>query len=164
VYSRDVALEMIDAATQRGEIGDALVGYLRGGFACGLVLICKQELALGWKGFAPKADGVESIAIPLGVATMFQPAYQSGQVCPAPPLEEGKPLHDRLWKLLGLETPSIVIVCPVSIGDRAVNLIYAHPRAGEPPPPGSITDITELGLAAGEAYGRLVLQAKHRSG
>jgi hypothetical protein len=159
----EAALAAIEAADSRDRIGEALRDVLRGEFACGLVLVCRQDLALGWKGFAPDEGGLESIALPLMVPSVLRAAYQARATALAPPSAEGKLLDERLWKLLGVEPPRAALVSPIAINDRVVNLVYAHPRAGAEPTPAALAGVTRLAAAAAAAYVRLIQQAKPKA-
>ena len=56
-------------------------------------------------------------------------------------------------------TSAEVAVAPVAVRQRAVNLIYAHPR-GDRFEGAVIDELSELALRASEAYVRLIRQAK----
>lgn len=126
-------LDRLARATIRDEIGDALTDYLLSAFDLGLVLIAKDQLALGWKGFASSVDAtiIESVSIPLVTPSAFAVAHDTKRVFIGAPPPEGAAVQQRLWKLLRTQPPEEVIVAPVLVGDRVVNLLYAHPLEGE---------------------------------
>ena len=128
MLSAQDAIAIIANAQTREDIGDAIVGYLVMTFGCGLVLICKKGTALGWRGYARGADqhAIEAISLPLTVRSAFQTAFDNHKLFHGEPDPSAKDIHSRLWKLLHANTPQEVIVAPVSIKNRVVNLVYAH--------------------------------------
>jgi type II secretion system (T2SS) protein E len=155
--ARDAASKMGIAVT-RDDIGDAVVDYLRSGFACGAVLIARDDLALGWKGFSPGADAaaIEAVAMPLGPPSMFRLAFEGRSPFRGVPPVEGTPIQTRFWKALRVAPPREVIVAPIVIRDRVVNLIYAHPPGGGTLPDAAVADVATVCTAAATAYARLI--------
>jgi Type II secretion system (T2SS), protein E, N-terminal domain len=160
VLDADETIEALRRANTREEIGETLTTWLQSEYGCGLVLIVKENTALGWKGYAPDAeqDLVESIAMPLGPPSMLNTAYeQRAPFCGPPPLE-GMTLQTRLWKLLRCKPPNVVLVAPVVLGSRVVNLLYAHTdgilasTAAE--------DAARIASAASTEYARLIRKKK----
>ena len=143
-------------ATSKEQIGRVLEDWLRSTFGCGLVLVVKGDMAIGWKGFFRDAeDLIEAVAVPLGKPSMFSLAHDSRAIVTGPPPEEGSKLNGLLWKLLRCSPPSEVLVCPVVLGNRIVNL-YAHPEDGSAL---SATVVDEAPRAAADvaaAYARII--------
>jgi len=158
----DVAAAMaaLEQAMTRDEVGDTLTMWLSSEYECGLVLIVKDGTALGWKGRAPDAEQelIESIAMPLGPPSMLAAAYEQRVVFCGPPPAEGAALQTRLWKLLRCTPPSEVLVAPIALGHRVVNLLYAHTRRGLPP--SSADDAMRVASAASAAYARVIRKKK----
>lgn len=150
----------LEDATTRDEVGETLTTWLLSEYECGLVLIVKDGLALGWKGHAPDAeqDIIESIAMPLGPPSMLTAAYEQRVAVCGPPPSEGAALQTRLWKLLRCSPPSEVLVAPIVLGQRVVNLLYAHTSATFPS--STASDATRVAAAASSAYARLIRQKK----
>jgi hypothetical protein len=125
-------MALLATAKTRDDIGDLITAYLRGAFICGLVLICKDEMALGWKGcsIGVEQNVIGSIAVPLGSVSMLSAAHDRKTVSRGAPPAEGAPLQNRLWKLLRTPPPKEVIVVPIVLRDRVVNLVYAHCKGG----------------------------------
>ena len=151
------ASRMLEMATSKEQVGQILEDWLRSSFGCGLVLVIKNEMAMGWKGYFPDAeDLIEAVAVPLGKPSMFSAPYQSRTPFQGEPPEEGAKANQLFWKLIRCAPPSEVLVCPVVMGNRAVNLLYAHAEGG-----GRLPDnaLEEAGTAAGnaaQAYARLI--------
>jgi hypothetical protein len=161
VIDRAEASRLLEMATSKERIGRVLEDWLRSTFGCGLVLVVKGEMAMGWKGFFPEADDlVEAVAIPLGKPSMFGTAYESRAPFRGAPPAEGAKLQERLWKLLRCAAPAEALVCPVSMGKRTVNLVYAHMEDGSAIPDGVAEDATALCGEAAAAYARLIGKGK----
>jgi hypothetical protein len=162
VLSVDEAIAAMHAVGSRGDVGETLATWLESTFGLGLVLIAKDGMALGWKGYVPDVDReiIESVAMPLGPASMLTVAYERMAPFVGAPPAEGAALQSRLWKLLRSAPPEEVAVAPVVLGGRVVNLLYAHPEEGTAIPPGIEADLQRIALAASEAYLRLIRGAK----
>jgi hypothetical protein len=160
MLSADDAIASMAGAETRDEVGDAIVAYLMMTYGCGAVLICKKDLALGWRGKFPHVDEqtVESISIPLGAPSMFATAAASLEAFRGPPPADGDDLQRRLWKLLHCKPPREATVVPIALRGRVINLVYAHAADG-----GALPDadarLRDVCRAAGEAFVRLI-QAK----
>jgi hypothetical protein len=134
-----------------------LEDWLRSTFGCGLVLVVKGDMAMGWKGFFPDAeDLVDAVAIPLGKPTMFGVAYESRALFHGAPPAEGAQLQERLWKLLHCAPPTEVLVIPVVLGKRVVNLLYAHADDGSPLTEAMLADAQRLCSDAAAAYAHII--------
>jgi hypothetical protein len=127
VIDQAEASRLIGAAKSKDDIGDALVAWLRSTFGCGLVLVVKNETAVGWKGFLPDAEAaIDAVAVPLGTPSLFTTPYERKvPFCGEP--RDGEAANRLFWKSLRCPPPAEVLVCPVVVGKRAVNLLYAHP-------------------------------------
>jgi hypothetical protein len=152
----------IAVATGRDAIGDLLVDYLHGAFGGGLVLIVRQGMALGWKGFAPGVESavIEAVALPLGQPSMLQAPHASGMLFRGAPATEGAMLNGLLWKLLKVAPPGEVVVVPIAINARVINLVYAHPPAGSGFRDDAVAELATVCAAAAAAFARLIQAAK----
>lgn len=162
VINRDEAGAALKAATTRDGVAEVLVDWLRSTFGCGLVLLVREGSALGWKGFFPNADDdlLEAIAMPLSSPSMFKTAHDSREVFRGAPPQDGAALQTRLWKLLRCTAPTEVLVVPVVLGKRVVNLMYAHPEDTVTISDDAVKDATDLCRDAVAAYTRLVKKTK----
>ena len=159
--SLDDALGKLTTADSRDDIGDAIADYLRSTFECGLVLIARDELLLGWKGFSsanPNAM-VEAIALPLGTPSMFALAYGRKTLFRGAAPQTGAAVQERFWKMLGCDAPSEVLIAPICIGKRVVNLVYAHAIGGGALPSVAATEMTKLSAAAAAAFIKTIKKA-----
>lgn len=162
VIDRAEAVRLLALTTSKDEVGQILVDWLRSTFGCGLVLLVKDGTALGWKGFFSTASTelVEAVAVSLASPTMLSAAHDSREPFLGPPPAAGAALQSRLWKMLGAQPPTEVLVAPVVLGKRVVNLIYAHAEGGYLVSPSALEDATALCLEAAEAYKRIVRLSK----
>jgi hypothetical protein len=165
--SLESALARIDAATHREQIADALAELGRGRCDALVVFLVRDGHALGWRGYAapgsttgaPPRLAVEELSLPLGGASALQSAHDAAEPFAGPPPATARPIESRLWAALGTPVPAYVVVMPILVKQRAVNLIYAHSLSA----PLSATFVGELGAAAGRAqaaYLRLIRQAR----
>jgi hypothetical protein len=162
VLGLEEAVAALRVATARDEIGDVLADYLRSAFGCGLVLIVKSGMALGWKGFAPDAEPelIESIAMPLGAPSMLATAYEQLSTFRGVPPNDGKALQTRLWKVLRCEPPDEVVVAPIIVAKRIVNLLYAHAEGIAELPASASVDLNELAAVASGEFIRIIRSKK----
>jgi hypothetical protein len=153
--SLDEALTAIDFAQKRDEVGDAIVQFLATRFRVSLVLIAKDGAALGWKGFAPHvdADVLESIAIPLGSASVIRAAHDTKRPWFGPPPADGAAVMSRVYKLLRCEAPRAAAAVPIVVQGRVVNIVYAH---GDELPPTKVQELQRISDAARDAYVRII--------
>ena len=89
---------------------------------------------------------------------MFEIAHRQRAIYLGPPPDAGATIQDRLWKLLHCAPPGQVLVCPVTIGERVINLLYA--QADRDLPASAANDLTSLAAAAADSYVRLIKQRK----
>jgi Type II secretion system (T2SS), protein E, N-terminal domain len=153
------AIAAIANASDRDAVGDVIIDHLRTGFAGGIVLIVRKGMALGWKGFAPSTNGavVEAIALPLGEPSLLKPPFDSGTLCRGEPAQASV-LNALLWKVLKLPAPRELVVAPIAIDSRVVNLVYGHPA--ETLSEGAVSDLAAVCSAAASAFTRLIQAAK----
>ncbi len=159
--NREEAIELLGMAATRDEIGDALSDYLRTACGCGLVLIVKGDLALGWKGFASvHASVIEAVSLPLSSPSIFRTANDSRAPFRGVPQADGAVLQTRLWKILRCPPPDEVVVVPICFGKRVVNLVYAHGFTGESLPDAMVAELSDVCAAASAAYARIIRSKK----
>jgi hypothetical protein len=158
-------VDAIAVASNRDQIADAIVNYLRSTCGVGLVMIVQHEVAMGWKGFAPGLDdeAIGSLGLPLAAPSILQIAYRRQTIFSGAPPAEGAKLDHHFWELLRSPAPKEAIVAPIVIRDRLVNLIYGHAADGGPLPDRALVQIGMLCRAAAAAYVRLIQSAKAKS-
>jgi hypothetical protein len=161
------ACERVDTAQHREEIADALIDYARGRCDALVVLLIRDGNAFGWRGYVapnattkPNLTEIDELSLPLGGASSFQSAHDAGAPFVGAPPSAARPVEAKLWQALGVTPEPIeVVVVPILVKQRAVNLIYAHTLGG-PPPQQLVTELTELATHAQTAYLRLIRVAR----
>ncbi|HVK83336.1 MAG TPA: hypothetical protein VM513_04465 [Kofleriaceae bacterium] len=158
------ACERVDTAAHREQIADTFVEYAKGRCDALLLFLIRDGNALGWRGWvAPPAKPrtpIEELSLPLGGASAFQSAHDTGARFIGAPPSPAKPVETQLWSSLDVTPePTSVIVVPILVKQRPVNLIYAHTLGG-PPPQTLITELTDLAIRAQSSYVRLIKQAR----
>jgi hypothetical protein len=160
--SFEAACQRIDAAPHRERIADVFAEYARGRCDALVIFLIRDGNALGWRGYvapaaAPKGP-IEQLSLPLGGASSLQSAHDAGQPFVGPPPATARPTESRLWTALGSAEPAGVVVVPILVRQRVVNLVYAHTL--EPTPPELARELTDLAVRAQTAYTRLIRQAR----
>lgn len=158
----DAALLRMTMAPTRSEIAEALVGYARSLFDVAVLLIVRDELAFGWKGFGRglAADRVETLLVPLESSSMFKAAVDAGDVFVTSP--PASALHLHLLKVLRAPMPTRAAVAPVVIKGRTVNLLYGHVEEERLLGAEQVEGLRTAATAAANAYVRLI--ALHKQG
>jgi hypothetical protein len=162
--SYGAACERIDTAQNREQIADAFADYAKGRCDALVVFLIRDGNAMGWRGYvAPPTRptrAVEELSLPLGGISALQTAHDSGQTYLGASPSPAKPIELGLWGSLGAEPPPVeVLVVPVLVKQRPVNLIYAHTLGGTPPQV-LITELQDLAARAQTAYLRLIRQTR----
>jgi len=162
--SYGAACERIDTARNREQIAEGLGGCGKGGCARRVVFLVRDGNAIGWRGYvAPPAmptQPLESMSLPLGGASALQAAHDGGQAYLGAPPSPAKPIESMLWAAIGTDIkPVEVLVVPILVKQRAVNLVYAHTIGGSPPQ-AFITELQDLATRAQSSYLRLIRQTR----
>jgi hypothetical protein len=162
--SHAAACERIEAATSRDQIADTLAAYGQGRCDALVVFLIRDGNALGWRSWVAPPGGlkkpIEELSLPLGGASSLQSAHDAGQPFAGAPPSAARPVEKQLWAVLGIPSePFAVLVVPVLVKQRAVNLIYAHLTAS-PPPAQLVSELGDLAARAQASYLRLIRQAR----
>ena len=162
------SLVAIKRASGRTRVAELLVGALEHGFdqvfTAGLLLTVRAGLLLGWRGFARGRDasameGVDSVAVPLHVPSVFGDACRSGHPYVGPPEGGGSEVDHKLWRFLGTGAPAAVGVLPVAVFGQLAMVVYV--QAARNIPSSATAGVAELGTALVSALERQV-QADER--
>lgn len=156
----DEAVKRIQESGSRADVAEALLGFARGLFDVCALLVVRDELAFGWKGFGPDldTDRIEAMLLPLGTPSIFRTAVEDNDLFTgaAPP----SAIHSYLFKVLRTPAPQQAVVAPVVMRERVVNLLYGHKR-GDSEVDSSDLDALRLVLRqAAAAYARLITAQK----
>ena len=158
------ACERLEDARDREQIADAFVDYARGRCDALLLLLVRDGNALGWRGYvAPPArprEPLDELSLPLGGASALQEAHDEAAPFVGPPPSPAKPVEIQLWTALGAEpAPVEVVVVPILVKQRPVNLVYAHTLGGSPPQT-LVEELCALAARAQGTYARLIRQTR----
>jgi len=155
------ACDQIDAAEHRDQIGRTLVDYAVGRFGAAVVFLLRDGNALGWRVHTAThkspASPIDQMTLPLGGASVLEACYDSGEPYRGSSPSAAKPIETKLWQTIGSDDrPDEMLVVPVKVRQRVVNLIYGHGLNG-----GRISDqhadeLIELARHASDAYVRLI--------
>jgi len=162
--SYGAACERIDTAQSREQIADTFVDYAKGRCDALVVLLIRDGNAMGWRGYvAPPTRPTrpfEELSLPLGGISALQTAHDSGQTFLGASPSPAHPIESTLWTALGADPPPIeVLVVPVLVKARPVNLVYAHTLGGTPSQL-LITELQDLAARGQTAYLRLIRQTR----
>ena len=90
---------------------------------------------------------------------MFVTVYEGKVAFLGSPPEEGMAVQRKVWSALGSDEPLEAIVIPVMLGERMVNILYAHATGGTIPD-GALEDAARVAREAKTAYARLIRRPK----
>jgi hypothetical protein len=154
------ALSRMRTASTRADVAGAIIGHARGLFDLAALLVVRDELATGWRGFGRDldADRVEALLVPLEHPSIFRQAIEAGDlfVGAAPP----NALHAHVFRVLRARAPRQAVVVPITIKDRVVNLLYGHREGEREVDPVSLDGLRHLARGASQAYVRLIAVQK----
>jgi hypothetical protein len=159
------AKHRIDDARDRERIGEILVEFSVGRCGAGVLFILRDQNALGWRVYSVDGvgmeDAVEELSLGLGGSSALQVARDSGKPYRGSAPSAGKPVERRLWEATGSRRePDEMLVVPIEVKGEVVNLFYAHPLPGKRFDDELHQELIELCNHAGEAYERLLADAK----
>ena len=162
IITYGAACEAIDTATHRDQIADAFVAYAQGRTDALVVFLIRDGNALGWRGYSatPMRRPIEELSLPLGGTSALQDTHDSGHVFVGPPPDGAQPVEKALWTALAASPePVQVVVVPILVKQRPVNLVYAHLVAA-PPAAALVAELSDLATRAQTSYQRLIQQAR----
>lgn len=153
------------AAKNRDDIADAIIEYAAGRFGVTVVLLLRSANAVGWRLYAHGSggvqDAVEKLSLPLNASSVFQAAHDAAHPYRGRATTAGRPIEKQLWDAVGVDAePSDMLVVPVLVRSRVVNLIYAHGAGGGAIDNDYAGEMSELGHRASDSYVRLIKEAK----
>lgn len=125
-------LRVMSRATGRERLGDLAIAAMRDGLDgildAAVLLLVRDRVAVGWKGFVRgKENGViEAAALPVKTPSVIYRSLETREPYVGPPPDDGAAVDRRLWSLLKTEPPPTVAVAPVVVDGHTVCLLYAH--------------------------------------
>ncbi|HEX3762476.1 MAG TPA: hypothetical protein VHW23_27430 [Kofleriaceae bacterium] len=156
----DAALRALAAATDRNHIVDVLLGYAASTFDAAVVFTVRDQFAFGWKaiGDLPGHAHVEHLLIPLGAPSVVQAAVAAETGVFHGPLAPST-VNSYLYKVLHCAEPALVTAGAITIGKRAVNVLYGHAPDLSP---AEIDVLQQICRGAAAAYARLIAVSKQK--
>lgn len=151
----------IAAAGNRDAIGDALLDFCVGRFGAAALFIVRGRRAIGWKARGGRTDDLQNLSLALAGVSALQTALDGEKPYRGAAPTPGRPIERQLWSALGVfGQPKELIVVPIAVRGRVINLLYAHGLAGAPLAEEAVTELEALCATTGEAYLRLIQAAK----
>jgi hypothetical protein len=157
------AVDRLDHASQRDQIADVFLDFAVGRFDATVVFLVRDGNALGWYGRLATGQPltpIDQISLPLGPASSFQIAHDGMRLYHGPAPTGVHPTENRLWEALGTPPPGDLVVAPIPVKQRVVNLVYAHGPGGGPINVSDAAELAELAVRAADAYVRLIKRSK----
>ncbi len=153
--------ERLVDATHRDQIAATLLDYAVGRTAALVIFLVREGNAIGWRGatLQSTSTAITDLALSLATPSVFRAAADTGTARRGPP-PAAHPIEARLWSALGLPPAGEVIVAPIVVRHRAVNLVYAHPLAGGGFPEQIARELMALCGRASDAYVRMIQRSK----
>lgn len=149
-------------AATRDDVGDIVLRYIVGAFTAGVMFVVRDGLALGHRGHGGSLSPnvVESLVIPLNVASAFKDVHERMQAFRGAPATPNA-TQDRFLRVVGYPgAPAEIMLVPVLVRGRSVGVIYAQQPlfpAGD-----GWTDLQALAQACGAAYLRIIIASKQK--
>lgn len=163
LYTMDYAMVVIENATHRNEIADAILDYSVGRFECTAIFVVRAGEAIGWRSRAKGLgkDALERLSLSLKGTSVFQEAHDSKKSYSGKTLTAGHTVESSLWESVALEhVPTDIHVVPVLLANRVVNLIYAHSGPGLVANESSVEGLNKLAQHAEKTYLRILSRTK----
>jgi hypothetical protein len=155
-------IHRLSVAQHREQLADILIDFMLPRFGCGLIFLLRGGNAQVWRGFAPCVDtrAIETIAFPIAMPSLFRTAKERGATFRGAPPAEGMHLQSQIWKYLHCNVPAEVVVVPIAIRERIVNLVYAHAGATDRLEDAHVDELQAVCAAIASSFVRLIRDAK----
>ncbi len=129
-----------------------------GSLAAGMLLMAKEDIAFGWRGFSRGNSNLEvdALAVELDVASMLATPYATREPFIGLP-EEPSVIDKRFWHFLGSE-PADVAVLPIVVLDEVACLLYV--QSDDSIPADKVGALGDVARAISAALTRLIRAAK----
>jgi hypothetical protein len=156
------ALGSISAAQHRDQIADDVIEVAQGRAGASALFIVRGHNAIGWRalnghGRTMAGAPIENLSLTLGGSSALQIAFDTQRPYHGPSPAAGRPIERQVWLALGvIDPPADMLVVPILVAHRVVNLLYAHGPSSHPIGETHARELIELAHAAGLAYGRLM--------
>ena len=157
------AVRAIESAQDRAAIGDAIVRYGEGRFEVLVIMLLRDDKAMGWLFHSIHEEAsvseVDQLSLSLAELSVLSLARGASEPYWGPPPTAHCATEASIWWATGTrKRPGRCLVVPVLVRDRVVQLIYAHcvgELAGE-----HRRELSKLASHTSAAYLRLISMAK----
>jgi len=156
--STAAAVGELASITDRNRIVEVLMRFAANIFEGAVLFAVRDQLAFGWKAFGtfPGRAHVEHLLIPLDAPSVLQAAAASDSKVFAGPVAPST-VNTYMYKVLGCSEPRHAAAGVITIGRRAVNVLYGH---GKDITALQAEDLRQVCEVAAEAYSRLITVQK----
>jgi hypothetical protein len=151
-------LTSLSSAITRDVATELAMKFVAGRWIAALLLTIKEGAALGHRGHGAQlsADAVQAVAFPLSAPSIVKAAHDERTLITAPPAGP-RTIQDRLERMLS--QPRFPAAAPVMVATRiACVLAVGDPISGDTD--AALADLDSITAALGEAYARIVREAK----
>jgi hypothetical protein len=157
----DATRAQIGRVTERDAIADAAIAYLAGRWSGAVVLVVRDGLALGHRGFggALTPASVEAIVVPLNQPSVLRTSHDRRAPYIGPPMETSV-VQDRFLRAAGAAPGAEVAVMPVLLRERVVCLVFAHGLLAGHDTAAAHDELHELAQVMEAAFLRLIREHK----
>lgn len=155
----DLAIAGMLVADASDRVADLAAAYLRGAWRGAVILIVREGLALGHRGFGGTltAAAVESLVVPLAQPSVLAAVHDSKKPFAGEP-PPGGVAQDRFLRVFAEHAGKPIAVVPVTVRERVVSLIFAIAPTG--PLIESVAGVGRLATAMADGYDRLIREAR----
>jgi hypothetical protein len=124
--SVDLIAAQLEGISDRDQLPPIVLGYLSRLFERVVLFAVRKNECAGWDGRGAhlKRDLIEKIQLPVERPSIFHKALASASAYEGP-LPHGS-VEDLLLSSLGGHWPTRVVVCPLTVKERAVALVYGE--------------------------------------
>ncbi len=150
------------AARDRDDLAEAVLQYTVGRLDAGVLLLVRDKTLVGWKGRGEglEAASVEQIHLQLDSPSIFLEAITQRHPTGGEAVNGNLPT--QFLDILHRNQPASVVVVPVVLRNRTVNLIYAD-RLDRPDALDAVDSLVELADQLAAAYERIVRENRRRA-
>jgi len=126
----DAFLRAIRQANGRSRMANLVGHFLQHGFdevfSAGMLVVVREDVLVGWKGFVRGAPSkaVDALAIPLNIPSMLAMPYASSDTFFGFP-DAPASIDHRLWNYLG-GSPQEIAILPVEVSGRIACMLYVQ--------------------------------------
>jgi len=149
-------------AKDREEVAGTTLGIARHHAEAAALFVVNKGIVAGLRGSGGGLeDRLEGIMIPTNAPSLMAEPIESGRLVRA--TQPFGPVDQRVLRAMGRDDVHHVVMLPITIGDRVVNLMYVDNGAA-PMAETSLAALRALCVGVGRVYERLIVERKGRRG